>query len=210
MVRGVRSRGTADGDGTAGESGFGREELRLLGLRIRQLREGRGLSLRRLSEESGVSVAAIQSLEAGTGNPGLLTVLSIAEVLGEPVDRLVADSRRGARPRTLVRGVLPRRLPPALPLAEGLERQRMRSVALLVPPGGAVAAADRPADVPLFAYVIEGTVDVRQADGRTDRLRAGDAIHVAGPAPADWTNPQARRAVVLCLTELPAPDPTER
>ena len=176
----------------------------MLGLRLRGLREARGLSLRRLSEESGVSVAAIQSLEAGGGNPGLLTVLSIAEVLGEPVDRLVADSQRAARPRTLVRGKLPRRLPAPLALGDALDRPRMRCVVVPIPAGAALAASDRPHEVPLFAYVIEGTVEIGHPDGRTNRLRAGDAVHVADDAPVNWTNPQSsRRAVVLCLTEIP-------
>jgi transcriptional regulator with XRE-family HTH domain len=204
LVRRSSRKSADDHDTASDQATFGREELRVLGLRLRGLREARGLSLRRLSEESGVSVAAIQSLEAGGGNPGLLTVLSIAEALGEPVDRLVADSQRSARPRTLVRGKLPRRLPVPLVLGDALDRPRMRSVVMPIPAGGALAASDRPHEVPLFAYVIEGTVEIRHPDGRTDRLRAGDAIHVADAAPANWTNPQSsRRSVVLCLTEIP-------
>ena len=77
-------------------SDFGREHLRSLGRRLRELREARSWSLKRLSAESGVSVAAIQKIESGDTNPNLLTVLAIADVLGESVDRLVVASRKAS------------------------------------------------------------------------------------------------------------------
>ena len=71
----------AFGGGTLGRSSgdFGREHLRSLGRRLRELREARSWSLKRLSSESGVSIAAIQKIESGETNPNLLTVLSIAD-----------------------------------------------------------------------------------------------------------------------------------
>ena len=90
-------------------SDFGREHLRSLGRRLRELREARSWSLKRLSSESGVSIAAIQKIEGGETNPNLLTVLAIADVLGESVDRLVAVSRKASQISNVVRGTLPAR-----------------------------------------------------------------------------------------------------
>ncbi len=90
-------------------SDFGREHLRSLGRRLRELRGARSWSLKRLSAECGVSVAAIQKIESGDTNPNLLTVLAIADVLGESVDRLVAASRKASQISNVVRGALPLR-----------------------------------------------------------------------------------------------------
>ena len=76
---------------------------------MRELREARSWSLKRLSTESGVSVAAIQKIESGDTNPNLLTVLAIADVLGESVDRLIAVSRKASQISNVVRGALPLR-----------------------------------------------------------------------------------------------------
>ena len=88
-------------------SDFSREHLRSLGRRMRTLREARSWSLKRLSAESGVSVPAIQKIEIGETNPNLLTVMAIADVLGESVDRLVAASRKAGQISNVVRGTLP-------------------------------------------------------------------------------------------------------
>ena len=85
---------------------FGLAQLRVLGQRLRTLRRTRNLSLRKLANDSGVSVAAIQDLEAGNSSPSLLNVLSIAEVLGEPVDRLIAASMQPDNSLWHVRGKL--------------------------------------------------------------------------------------------------------
>ena len=75
---------------------FGRSELVAVGRRLRLHRVAKSWSLKRLSEVSGVSVAAIRKIELGESNPGLLTVLVLLEALdqtGRPADR----RDRGAR-----------------------------------------------------------------------------------------------------------------
>src|SRR5258708_12626510 len=86
---------------------FEREHVRILGRRIRALREARKWSLQRLSVNSDVSIAAIQKIESGAANPSLLTVIAIIEALGESVDQLISASRNAHRMLTVVRGKLP-------------------------------------------------------------------------------------------------------
>ncbi len=91
----------------ASRTEFGEEQMRSLGMRLRELREARSWSLRRLALESEVSTAAIQKIELGETNPSLLTVLALAEALGEPVDRLVAVSLANSVASNFTHGVLP-------------------------------------------------------------------------------------------------------
>jgi transcriptional regulator with XRE-family HTH domain len=183
---------------------FGLAQLRVLGRRLRALRRGRNLSLRKLANESGVSVAAIQDLEAGNSSPSLLNVLSIAEVLGEPVDRLIATSMQTENVPTHVRGkLLECTSNPGGSLGTLIEA-RMRGVVLSMASKSKLKDSERPTALPMFAYVMEGGVDLLFNGGRKERLAANDAVHIAREAPIAWSNPFAKRALILCATALAA------
>ena len=64
-------------------------------LRIRQLRERKGVSLRELARRAGVGVATLSRIEAGVANPRLSTLLRLAEVLGVFVGKLFEKPSRG-------------------------------------------------------------------------------------------------------------------
>jgi len=57
-------------------------------LRIRQLRERKGVSLRELARRSGVGAATLSRIESGEANPRLSTLLQLADVLGVFVGQL--------------------------------------------------------------------------------------------------------------------------
>jgi len=57
-------------------------------LRIRQLRERKGVSLRELARRSGLGVATLSRIESGEANPRLSTLLQLADVLGVFVGQL--------------------------------------------------------------------------------------------------------------------------
>ena len=66
-------------------------------LRIRQLRERKGVSLRELARRSGVGVATLSRIESGEANPRLSTLLLLADALGVFVRKLFkkASKRKG-------------------------------------------------------------------------------------------------------------------
>jgi transcriptional regulator with XRE-family HTH domain len=183
---------------------FGLAQLRVLGQRLRALRRSRSLSLRKLASESGVSVAAIQDLEAGNSSPSLLNVLSIAEVLGEPVDRLIAASMQPDDVLTHVRGKLLECMAGRGGSLGTLDEARMRGVVVAIAAKSKLKDSDRPTALPMFAYVMEGGVDLKFNGGRKERLAANDAVHIAREAPVGWSNPFAKRAIILCVTALAA------
>lgn len=168
------------------------------------LRRSRNLSLRKLANDSGVSVAAIQDLEAGNSSPSLLNVLSIAEVLGEPVDRLIARSMHPNNWPWHVRGKLIERSERRGRYLGQLSQPRMRGALLSIAAKGKLKDADRPTVVPMFAYVLDGAVDLLFKAERKERLVANDSVHIAYEAPRSWSNPFGKRAVILCVTALAA------
>jgi len=183
---------------------FGLAQLRVLGQRLRTLRRTRNLSLRKLATDSGVSVAAIQDLEAGNSSPSLLNVLSIAEVLGEPVDRLIAASMQPDNSLWHVRGKLFERTGRRDRSLGQLSEPRMRGAILSIAAKSKLKDAERPTELPMFAYVLEGGVDLLFGAGRKERLAINDAVHIAREAPAAWSNPFAKRATILCVAALAA------
>jgi DNA-binding XRE family transcriptional regulator len=166
----------ADRGSTLGRSSsdFGREHLRSLGRRLRELREARSWSLKRLSAESRVSVAAIQKIESGETNPNLLTVL--------------------------VRGTLPARPLGSISLPS-LDRPRVQSRLIALAGRASLEHAEIPRDGALFAYVLDGALQLHFSDGTTEQLGTGDSIHVTEGLPIDWINPLARRSVTLCIAD---------
>ncbi len=72
-----------------------------VGGRVRRARAERGMTLERLSEASGVSVAHLSRLESGGRQPSLATLLNVAAGLGVPVADLIEERRK---PGIVVRG----------------------------------------------------------------------------------------------------------
>jgi transcriptional regulator with XRE-family HTH domain len=187
--------------GTRETAGFRREHLRSFGRRLRQLREARSWSLKRLASESGLSIAAIQKIESGEANPSLLTVLAVAEVLGEPVDRLIGDSRQAGRAVKVVRGTLAQRGARIQHLSSELAEPRVDSRLVVLSAREALKAAVLPESGSVFAYVMDGALKVTFADGASRELAVGDALHASKPLPTVWSNPLSRRSVILCISD---------
>jgi len=181
---------------------FGEEQLRSLGRRLRQLREARNWSLKKLASESGISIAAIQKIEVGEANPSLLTVLAITEVLGEPVDRLIDASRELGAAVNHVRGTLPARAQEAMALATELANPQMEAHFIPVASKERFDLRAHGINGPAFAYVLDGTVAIDQNDGAMPRvLRSGDAVHLDADVALGLTGQLARRSQVLCLAD---------
>lgn len=174
--------------------------MRSLGRRLRELREARSWSLKRIAMESGISVAAIQKIEVGDTNPSLLTVLSLAETLGEPVDRLIASSRAPSSAVTVTRGPLP---DASADLATDLAQPRMGGKLIVLPARRALDNIE--ISGPMLFYVLDGEVRFGFPDGVAEVLHTGDALHIAtGPAPR-CANLLSRRSRVLCIADRREP-----
>jgi transcriptional regulator with XRE-family HTH domain len=60
-----------------------------VGDNIRRLRARAGMSLRELAANAGVSTSTLSGIEAGSGNPGVETLVNIGGALGVPFSDLV-------------------------------------------------------------------------------------------------------------------------
>ena len=60
-------------------------------LRLREIRERRGVSLRALKQVSGVAVSSLARFEAGQGDPQLSTLRKLAKALHVTVAELIGE-----------------------------------------------------------------------------------------------------------------------
>ncbi len=65
----------------------------VMGRRIRALRVGRGLSLRAVAEEIGVSSSALSQIENGVMQPSVKRLIGIMDVLGAPLSAVFSPAR---------------------------------------------------------------------------------------------------------------------
>ena len=59
---------------------------------LKMLREGKGLSLRELAEELGISKSALHQYENAMADPSLTSIIKIADYFDEDVDWLIGES----------------------------------------------------------------------------------------------------------------------
>ena len=163
-----------------------------LGVRVRDLRKDRGLTLEELAEASGVSRAMISKLERGEKNPTLVIAARLAEGLGVSLSRLAGVEER----REVV--VVRREKRPVLRDPEtGFERQSLsptfagRGVEFLrnVVPEGSTSG-----DFPPHRKGVEEHLVVERGQleatlgGETYLLREGDALFFEADVPHRFDN----------------------
>jgi transcriptional regulator with XRE-family HTH domain len=177
-----------------------------LGLRVRALREAMDLSLRELSERSGVSAPMLSQVERGETSPTLQVAARIAAGLELRLSQLLRLDEEGSV--TVVRRA-ERRTGPAGArghnyeiLTPPLPGQRAEISRHSLAPG---ARTGGPGDPPRHepgsretALIERGTV-LLHCDGRRYELREGDCVTFDADLGHHFENPGPEEAVLLAV-----------
>lgn len=83
-----------DNDEPASEDERRRLEMKEIGQAVKQVRNGRGWSLRRLAEEAGVSASLLSAVETGKIVPTVGSLFAISDALGERTETFFPIRRR--------------------------------------------------------------------------------------------------------------------
>ncbi|MFC0387578.1 helix-turn-helix domain-containing protein [Muricoccus vinaceus] len=153
-----------------------------VGARIRELRQGRDMTLEAVAEAAGLDKGYLSRLERGMKNPSIATVLRLSEALGVPVAELFGE-------RLAEHAVRVTRVPDRLPLTsataathgiEALSRNGAVLEAFVLHPAAEFSAEGQAehGGEELF-FVLQGTVEVRFAD-RGFVLEKGDCAQFSG------------------------------
>ena len=162
---------------------FNRDQLRVIGRRLRALRIGKGWSLQKLSEDANTSVSAIRKIEVGQSNPSLLTILAIVTALGEPIDKLVTSARPLEGSIRVTRASETRAdatdsWGQDFELSEGVENSAMSGRLVHLERNTSLKASPSDDTAPVFGFVLEGIVCVEHETLESVRCAAGDSFHM--------------------------------
>lgn len=177
-----------------------------IGSNLRGLRAQRGISLRELSAQSGLSPALLSQLERGIAQPSLKTLRALSGVFGESASSLFASdsllllhhSRPGARSRisSPLGRIQYERLTPNNGQVEVLR--------------GTLQSGDWSSDEPWShraiecAYVESGALTV-EIGGRTLLLAAGEAVTFDSQQAHRYGNESARTTTFILSVSPPTP-----
>jgi transcriptional regulator with XRE-family HTH domain len=178
----------------------------VIGARVKALRESAGLSLRDLSERSGVSAPMLSQVERGETSPTLTVAARIAAGLELRLSQLLRLDESGAvtvvRADQRQRGGNKKRGHGFEVLTSSQPGQRAELSRHTLAPGGATGAADDP---PMHepgsretALVEQGSV-VLVCDGQHHQLNEGDCVTFDADLPHHFENPTAADAAFLAV-----------
>ena len=176
---------------------------RAIGGRVRQGRAGRGWTLDQLAERSGVSRRMLVSIEQGSANPSIATLLLISDALGIGLPALVdMEDQPGLRVTRAGAGAV-------------LWRGKLGGQAVLVagtePPDvtelwdwtlGPVESHSSPAHAAgtrELLLVLDGQIEIRVGQ-HAEVLGTGDSASFAGDLPHGYANPGSAQAARFALT----------
>jgi XRE family transcriptional regulator, regulator of sulfur utilization len=178
----------------------------VIGARVKALRESSGLSLRDLSERSGVSAPMLSQVERGETSPTLTVAARIASGLELRLSQLLRLDEDGAvtvvRAGQRQRGGNKRRGHSFEVLTSSQPGQRAELSRHILGSGGATGAVDDP---PMHepgsretALVERGAV-VLVCDGQRYELAEGDCVTFDADLPHHFENETAAEAALLAV-----------
>jgi mannose-6-phosphate isomerase-like protein (cupin superfamily) len=178
----------------------------VIGARVKALRESSGLSLRDLTERSGVSAPMLSQVERGETSPTLTVAARIAAGLELRLSQLLRLDESGAV--TIVRasqrqhGGNKRRGHGFEVMTSGQPGQRAELSRHTLAPGGATGAVDDP---PMHepgsretALVERGAIQLI-CDGASYELNEGDCVTFDADLPHHFENPTTAEAAFLAV-----------
>jgi transcriptional regulator with XRE-family HTH domain len=180
---------------------------RLVGGRLREARQGRGLTLDDVARQAGLTKSFVSAVERGETSPSIGSLYRLCEVLGVAVAALFETApgpETNVVRRTDVRGVSFG--------GDGVENyvlspraeRRAQVIETHVAPGGSPGPEpwSHSGDL-IIATVLEGSLEFR-FESHTAVLQAGDTISYSPADPHSWGNPSEDSPAVALFFGMPA------
>jgi transcriptional regulator with XRE-family HTH domain len=179
-----------------------------IGGRVRQGRGSRGWTLDQLAERSGVSRRLLVSIEQGSANPSIATLLRVSDALGIGLPALVNMDRsstlrvtRAGTAPVLWRGKAGGRAV----LVAGTEPPEVTELwDWTLGPGESHSSEPHTAGTRELLFVLHGQVELRVGQ-HTEVLATGDAASFAGDLAHSYVNASSARVARFALTVLEPP-----
>jgi transcriptional regulator with XRE-family HTH domain len=162
-----------------------------VGERLRELREGRNVSMRALATMSGLSANALSMIERGKTSPSVSTLYKLADALGVPVTAFFG--RQSERQNViLVKADSRTRVPFARGVWEGLGGEkftgRVEPFVLTLESGASSGPHSMAHTGHEFIFCLRGQLEY-MVEKQVHQLEAGDSLLFAAQLSHRWRNP---------------------
>jgi transcriptional regulator with XRE-family HTH domain len=160
-------------------------------VRLRELREAQGISMRALAQRSGLSANALSMIERGRASPSVSTLNKLAEALGVSITEFFGhvQSRQDV---VLIRSDERARVPFSRGLWEGLGGERftgrVEPFVLTLDSGASSGQRSIVHTGHEFVYCLRGVLEYLVQDERFE-LQPGDSLLFAAHLRHRWKNP---------------------
>jgi transcriptional regulator with XRE-family HTH domain len=171
-----------------------------VGLRIRELRNRRGVTLRTLSKQCGLSANAISLIERGETSPTVSSLHQLATAFEVPITDLFEEKtgvtsvhvkhNRGLRFRSNNLEMEN--------LGTGLPDQKLQPFRMTIEPGSNNPSESITHPGQEFIYCLEGEIEYNVAD-QTFNLKSGDSLLLDATQPHSWRNTTHIPATILLI-----------
>ncbi len=162
-----------------------------VGVRLRELREARGASMRSLATRSGLSANALSMIERGTTSPSVSTLYKLADALGVPITEFFAPDA-DKQTAILIKADERTRVPFTHGVWEGLGGEkftgRVEPFVLTLETGGSSGQHAMVHTGHEFVYCLRGQLEY-QVENKTYELGPGDSLLFAAQLRHRWRNP---------------------
>jgi transcriptional regulator with XRE-family HTH domain len=159
--------------------------------RLRELREGQGMSMRALAQRSGLSANALSMIERGRASPSVSTLTKLATALGVSVTEFFGQAQT-RQDVVLVRSDERTRVPFTRGLWEGLGGERfsgrVEPFLLTLEAGGSSGQQSIVHTGHEFVHCLRGKLEYLVQEKRFD-LGPGDSLLFAAHLRHRWRNP---------------------
>ncbi len=162
-----------------------------VGVRLRELRETRSMSMRTLATRSGLSANALSMIERGRTSPSVSTLYKLADALGVPITEFFAG---GAEKHNilLIKSDSRTRVPFANGIWEGLGGEkfsgRVEPFVLTLETGASSGQHSIVHTGHEFVYCLRGQLEYL-VENELYELTAGDSLLFAAQLHHRWRNP---------------------
>jgi transcriptional regulator with XRE-family HTH domain len=175
-----------------------------VGIRVLEVRQSRGLSLRALASRSGLSINAISRIEREESSPTVASLQRLAAALDVPLielfrvtpERATVVVRRGEGLKSRTGGVLMESL------GAGLRGQRSGPFLMTLEPGASGGEESIHHEGEEFVHCLEGEVEYTVGTGR-HHLGEGDSLLFLAKQPHRCWNLAERTARLLIVIFAP-------
>ena len=168
--------------------------------KIRDLRMQKDLTLKDLSEKTGLSISFLSQVERGTSSLAITSLKKIADALETPITYFFEGEvnqsftvKKEERKSFRIEGSIAK----YSRLGGEFNGRSLEPILVeLGPNNKSINVFSHPGEE--FYYVVEGEI-VFVVDGKEYALKTGDTIHYPSNLPHYWYNPLDQSALVLCV-----------